>query len=251
MRQYIDSSEDSLFDVDNLISRLAAKLQLNDPDNGRNLADHDTSSNIVVVGNMKGNYAVIIESMAELKLMREHFDRALGYYLAIGSHSMADSLSSIEQTALQSVNSFCQTVAVTTGISQATSNSIKYSHVLALIELHQLSHILLKRNYFFSNEKDDLAVESPIVALIMIVGLSRAGRFLMDNCSPPEGTVTPISSEEKGSSSSNLPFDMLAKQLTSQPKLLYWFLFQVFLHKPDMYVKFPTTTVPPLAIIDL
>mmetsp|Transcript_13614 Transcript_13614/g.26044 ORF Transcript_13614/g.26044 Transcript_13614/m.26044 type:complete len:313 (+) Transcript_13614:1-939(+) len=39
--------------------------------------------------------------------------------------------------------------------------------------------------------------------------------------------------------------------MKSRPKLLYWFLFQVFIHKPDIYVKFPTTAVPPRPITDL
>ena len=241
MRQYVDSSEDSLFNVEKLISRLAARLQ---PDVTDGFADRE-SSNIFIGGNMESNHAVIIESMAELEMMRERFDRALGYYLTIGSLFMANLLPSIEASALLTVNSFCQHT------EQTRFDSIKYSHVLALVELHQLSHILLKRNFFYDNEVDDSTIQSPIVALIMIVGLSRAGRFLMDNCSPPQGTVTPATAVEKGGSSSSLPFDMVAKQLKSRPKLLYWYLFQVFLHKPDMYMKFPTTTVPPPAITDL
>ena len=252
IRQYIDSSKDSLFDVEHLITRLAARLQLGDNDSSGSIADYDRSSNIVL-GDMKDNYAVIIESMAELELMGERFDRALGYYLAIGSQCMSDSLSSLEETAVQSVNSFCQNSIISTVGQQTKFDNVKYSHVLSLIELHQLSHILLKRNFFFINEKDDSAAESPIVALIMLVGLSRAGRFLMDHCSPPEGSVTPIDSDGKGSSfsGSNLPIDLVAKQMKSRPKLLYWFLFQVFIHKPDIYVKFPTTAVPPSAITDL
>jgi hypothetical protein len=52
-------------------------------------------------------------------------------------------------------------------------------------------------------------------------------------------------------SGSNLPFDVVAEQLKSRPKLLYWFLFQVFVNKADIYVTFPTTAVPPASITDL
>jgi len=243
IRQYIDSSKDSLFDVENLITRLAARFQLGDDDNSPN----------ILLGKMKDNYAVIVESMAELELMRERFDRALGFYLILGSDFMVDSLSFTEGKAVQSVNSFRQNNVISTVGEQTEIENVKYSHVLSLIELHQLTHILLKRNFFFADRRDDSAAESPIVSLIMLVGLSRAGRFLMDHCSPPEGTVTPIDSDEKGSSfsGSSLPIDLVAKQMKSRPKLLYWFLFQVFIHKPDIYVKFPTTAVPPPPITDL
>jgi len=147
IRQYIDSSKDSLFDVGHLITRLTARLQLGDNANSGSLADYDRSSNIVL-GDMKDNHAVIIESMAELELMGERFDRALGYYLAIGSQCMIDSLSSLEETAVQSVNSFCQDSIISTVGQQTKFDNVKYSHVLSLIELHQLSHPLEEKFLF-------------------------------------------------------------------------------------------------------
>lgn len=257
IRQYIDSSKDSLFDIDHLIARLAARLQLSDRDDGGSVIDHHRSSD-VLLGNMKSESAILVESMAELELMRECYGRALGYYLAIGSHFMMYSLSSLEESAVQSVNFFYENRdSPQTYGEQDTMENDNYIHVLSLIELHQLYPILLKRNFFFTNEKDDMAAESPIISLIMLVGLSRAGRFLMDNCAPPEGTQK-IDLDESSYgehyasfSGSNLPIDLVAKQMKSRPKLLYWFLFQVFILKPDMYVKFPTTAVPPVAITDL
>ena len=67
---------------------------------------------------------------------------------------------------------------------------------------------------------------------------------------PPEG-ISVDSDEEAVLSGSNLPLDLVAEQLKTRPKLLYWFLFQVFINKADMYVNFPTTAVPPAAITDL
>ena len=252
IRQYIDSSKDSLFDVGHMIVRLSERLQPSDTDDKESLAINDMSSN-VVIGTTTDNSAVIVESMAELELMRERLDRALGYYLAIGSHFMLESLPLLEETAVRSVNSFNQSNATSTQQVKEMNNNSKYSHILSMIELHQLSHILLKRTFFFSSEKDDATAQSPIVALIMLVGLSRAGRFLMENCSPPEGVRSTGAGDddEFAFSGSNLPIDLVAKQLESRPKLLYWFLFQVFIHKPDMYVRFPTTAVPPAAITKL
>ena len=57
--------------------------------------------------------------------------------------------------------------------------------------------------------------------------------------------------EEAANDGSNLPLDCLANQLKPWPKLLYWLLFHIFANKADMYVSFPTTAVPPPAIIDL
>jgi len=249
IRQYIDSSKDSLFDVEHLISRLGTRLQPRDTeeDSNERLASDDISSN-VFLGTISDNSTVIVESMAELELMRERFDRALGYYLAIGSHFMTtESLPRLEEAAVQSVN-LSETSSSPMLAEGDKFDNTKYLHILSMIELHQLSHLLLKRNFFFVNETDDsMAEESPIVALIMLVGLPRVGRFLMDNCSPPEGTST----DDIEVSYGMMPLDLVARQLESRPKLLYWFLFQVFIHKADMYVRFPTTAVPPAAITKL
>ena len=245
IRQYIDSSKDSLFDVEHLIYRLGARLQSRYAEEDSLVVD-EISPN-VVLGSMSDSSTVIVESMAELELMRERFDRALGYYLAIGSHFMTtESLPRLEETAVQSVNN-SSTSSSPLMTQEDKLDTTKYLHLLSMIELHQLSHLLLKRNFFFVNETDDLAEESPIVALIMLVGLPRVGRFLMDNCSPPEGTST----DDIKVSYGMLPLDLVAKQLEARPKLLYWFLFQVFIHKADMYVRFPTTAVPPAAITKL
>lgn len=248
IRQYIDSSKDSLFDVEHLISRLGTRLQPSDAgeDSSESLDGDDISPN-VGLGSMSDNSTVIVESMAELELMRERFDRALGYYLAIGSHFMTtESLPRLEEAAVQCVN--LSDTSSSPMLEEDKLDTTKYLHILSMIELHQLSRLLLKRNFFFVNETDNSMIEeSPIVALIMLVGLPRVGRFLLDNCSPPEGTST----DDIGVSYGMLPLDLVAKQLESRPKLLYWFLFQVFIHKADMYVRFPTTAVPPAAITKL
>ncbi|KAL7498251.1 hypothetical protein ACHAWT_006183 [Skeletonema menzelii] len=236
-RQAIDASKDSLFDVDNLIEKFSSRLQLNDKSTDR---DH-LSSNIFVGRNSD---ITIIFANAELEMMREKFDRALGYYLSIGSSFMTESLPILEETAVLTVNHSQEKLAL------AEVTGTKYDHVLSLIEMHQLHYILLNRNYSLV---DKFIVEPPIVALIMLVGLSKAGSFLMDCLSPPD-TKSDADEEMENtntSNDSNLPLDAIAAQLASRPKLLYWFLFQVFTKRPDMYVKFPTTSVPPLNITNL
>ena len=260
IRQHIDSSHDSLFDADHLMTRLATRLQLSDTDKFESNVDYDKSLH-VLIGNIRDEPAIILEAKAELELMRERFVHALGYYLAIGSRFMNELLTLVEETAVWAVNSFVNesidysqrdnsqcSLLTHEGVSGVERN--KYCFVLSLIELHQLSHVLLKRNYFFTNDNNNASAESPVVALIALIGLSQVGTFLVDNCSPPEG-ISVDSDEEAVLSGSNLRLDLVAEQLKTRPKLLYWFLFQVFINKADMYVNFPTTAVPPAAITDL
>lgn len=241
-----DSTGDSLFDVEHLLGRLAQRLQLREHEN---MTDNCISSN-VLVGSMKVQCAVLVESLAELELMRERFDRALGYYLVLGSHFMDDAITNLEETAVRIVNSFDnESISSIKGQELHLENE-KYSFVLSLIELHQLASLLLKRNFFFDNEGSDSGAESPVVALLMLVGLTRAGRFLLENCSLPEDTQIDYD-EEPALRGSNLPLDCVVKQLKPRPKLLYWFLFQILVNKAEIFVDFPTTAVPPPAIIEL
>jgi hypothetical protein len=237
-RQAIDSSKDSLFDVDNLIAKFSTRLQLN----GKSISQDYQSSNIFV--GRKSDVTVIFAN-AELEMMRERFDRALGYFLSIGSSFMTESLPLLEETAVLTVNHSREKLA----LAEVTGS--KYDHVLSLIEMHRLQYILLSRNYSFV-DKSEGSTEPPIVALIMLVGLSKAGSFLIDCLSLPDTRLDADGVESTTESNdSNLPLDAIATQLASRPKLLYWFLFQVFTKRPDMYVKFPTTSVPPLTITNL
>ncbi len=237
-RQAIDSSKGSLFDVDNLIAKFCTRLQLN----GKS-TNHDYQSSNIFVGR-KSDITVIFAN-AELEMMRERFDRALGYYLSIGSSFKTESLPLLEETAVLTVNHSQEKLALAEVIGT------KYDHVLSLIEMHQLQYILLNRNYSFV-DKSKGSTEPPIVALIMLVGLSKAGSFLMDCLSLPDTKSDSDGVESTNASNdSNLPLDAIATQLASRPKLLYWFLFQVFTKRPDIYVKFPTTSVPPLTITNL
>ncbi|KAL7454387.1 hypothetical protein ACHAWC_006029 [Mediolabrus comicus] len=239
LRQAIDASKDSLFDVDTLIEKLSLRLQLN----GTAIEQDGLTSNVSL-----GRTADIttIFAIAELEMMRERFDRALGYYLSIGSSFMIESLSLVEETAVLSVNLSQEKVAL------AEVTDTKYDHVLSIILMHQLQHILLNRNYSFV-DKSEGSTEPPVVALIMLVGLSKAGNFLMDCLSPPNTIPGPGGEKETpiDRNDSNLPLDAIATQLASRPKLLYWFLFLVFTKRPDMYVKFSSTSVPPVTITNL
>ena len=180
IRQHIDSSHDSLFDADHLMTQLTTRLQLSDIDKFESNVDYDKSLH-VLIGNIRDEPAIILEAKAELELMRERFVQ--GYYLAIGSRFMNELLTLVEETAVWAVNSFVNesidysqrdnsqcSLLTHEGVSGVERN--KYCFFLSLIELHQLSHALLKRNYFFTNDNNNASAESPVVALIALIGLS-------------------------------------------------------------------------------
>jgi len=246
IRQSLDSSSDALFDIDHLAFRFSQRLHVPDT----NDYDNDHLAPAVKIGALDPHLSVVVEALAELELMRERFDQALGYYLALGCHFASDSFSSLEESAVSTVNS----VSLQPESSRHPEGSVigKYDHVLSLIEIHQLYPILLTRNYNFVDSASDVQIEPPIASLIRLVGLNKAGNFLMESISPPEDTYIDDQNKEKVIYvGANLPLDLVARQLKPRPKLLYWFLYQVFTRKPEIYVKFPTTAVPPNSITDL
>lgn len=237
LRQHVSTSDDSLFSVESMILKYTQTLVTE-------ITTVDFASSGVLVGNIDPKDGIILESLAELELMRERYDRALGYYLAIGSGFMEESLlPSIEAAAVKSVNSYHRNDNTT--LADESTGLIKFGHVLSLIELHQLHQFLLSQNYFFDDIKYDKEVCSPIISLIKLVGLDQAGAFLMESCSPPDDSTT------DRTVFASLPLDLVADQLKTKPKLLYWYLYLLFVQKPDMYVKFATTAVPPVIITDL
>ncbi|KAL3776985.1 hypothetical protein ACHAWO_006339 [Cyclotella atomus] len=238
LRQHISSSDDSLFGVEKMLLKFAAKLFVDTEKEH----DIDFASSNVEIGDLDEMHGVVLESLAELELMRERYDRALGYYLAIGAGFIGN-LSSIETAAVDLVNTYHRDKNTMMQHSGETSTVSKFGHMLSLIELHQLHHLLLQQNYSFTS---DLEACTPIVSLVKLFGLEKAGAFLMESCSPPDDVST-----DRTVQFASLPLDLVADQLQSRPKLLYWYLFLLFVQKPDMYVKFATTAVPPLVITDL
>ena len=61
----------------------------------------------------------------------------------------------------------------------------------------------------------------------------------------------PSSSNSANENRSDLPINHVAAQLSAYPKLLYWFLQRIFIEKPEIYVQFPNTAVPPSSVTDL
>ena len=57
--------------------------------------------------------------------------------------------------------------------------------------------------------------------------------------------------DERKNLHETLPINLVADQLRSNPKLFHWYLHQIFVRKPEMYVKFPSSAVPPRSVTEL
>jgi len=118
---------------------------------------------------------------------------------------------------------------------------------LTMIESYDLHRSLLKKRT--SGRSDTSKNLPPLVSLICLVGLEETGNFIIQHCTLPRSK--PSTSASTSENRSDLPITQVAAQLNPYPKLLYWFLQRIFYEKPDIYVQFPNTAVPPSAVTDL
>jgi len=178
--------------------------------------------------------AAILEIRAELYFMEGDFFRTLGMYLKLGAHNSIEPLSIIEKTAPKSI--LKEGYQHVDGASQD-----RFKHVLTLIQANDLQRSLLDIDSFKGGGIP------PLVAFICLVGLQDGGRFIIDHCVLPNSKAFSISH----ASAVSLPIDMVAEQFKANPKLLLWFLHTILCDKPEIYVKFPNTAVPPSAVTAL
>jgi hypothetical protein len=240
----VDDSSDSLFDVDGVLAKVSVHLPLL-------FADDE-----YVESETANNHAAL-EAMAELNMMKGRYEMALKCFLAIGCLHVTPDVSTVEETAILVVNGEFP-------IPKFTGNN-DYGFVLAMIEYQHLHQCLLDDNFIAASVNDKTQnISTPLVALIQLVGLENAGDFLVDHCVPPPDRKAPSSPAALQSRSSDmrgtnerqnrhetLPINLVANQLRSGPKLLHWYLHQIFVRKPEMYVNFPRTAVPPRSVTEL
>jgi len=268
-------TSDALFDMMAVSSHLSSRLSSSI--GKERSAVQDKSKKTAIEKKTNAN-ATVIEAMAEIKFMQGHYDEALKLFLAIGAQFIDIPLSSVEDEALRLVgsNALHEKAEMDEKKHQDViemSSPHRYKHVLAMVESHHMHRsilnedrielMLFKENDISFEESDNMegANCSPVIAFIRLVGLDLSGRFLVENCVPPpgiggallEGT---LKTDERSTSvhserGANLPLDMVANQLRSSPKLLHWYLHQIFVHKPEIYVRFSNTAVPPKEITDL
>ena len=86
-----------------------------------------------------------------------------------------------------------------------------------------------------------LIVADPLYALICLLGLDKSGEFLVENCTGASTYKSPI----------GMPIDAVASRLKPTPKILCWFLNLMLYRKPEHYISFSNTSIPPPSIVEL
>ena len=237
----LDDTMDSLFSVDVILSKVSASVPL--------LADSAMS----VESEIANNHAAL-EALAELYMMKGRHKMALRCFLAIGCLHISPDVQSVEDSAIDSVNG--------KEIRGKGPGNSQYGFVLSMIEFHHLHQCLLDDTFLASSVSDERKkLPTPLVALMQLVGLEDAGDFLVEHCVPPfisrpSLPLSPQSSsgtetDERQNGNETLPINLVADQLRPHPKLLHWYLHQIFTNKPEIYVKFPRTAVPPRLVTEL
>ena len=239
----VDDTLDSLFSVDEILNKVSAHVPL--------LADGAEFPEAEIANNHAA-----LEAMAELYTMKGRYKMALRCFLVIGSLHISPEVSDVEESAILSVNGAKHRGATTSG---------QYGFVLAMIEYQHLHQCLLDDRFLASSVSDERkSMPTPLVALMQLVGLHAASEFLVEHCIPPPVSRTPnfpvspqsrssieAKREEKQSGNESLPINLVADQLRPYPKLFHWYLHQIFVNKPEVYVKFPRTAVPPRSVTEL
>lgn len=238
-----DDTTDSLFSVDAILSRISAHVPL--------FGDESIEETDLL------NNRAALEALAELYMMKGRYKMALRCFLAVGCLHVSPDVLSVEDSAIRSVNNGG-------GRGNAATGG-QYGFVLAMIEYHHLHQCLLEDKFLASmkdGERNDPPI--PLVALIQLVGLKDASDFLVEHCVPPPVTkptlpLSPLSrsslsdivTEEKQNGNESLPINFVTDQLRPYPKLFHWYLHQILTRKPEMYVKFPRTAIPPRSVTEL
>lgn len=234
----VNDSSDSLFDVDSVLAQVSVHVPL--------LAASDQH-----IGAETANNHAALEAMAELNMMKGRYEMALKCFLAIGCLHVTPDVSTVEDTAI---------VAVNGGVVPKAARRNQYGFVLAMIEYRHLHQCLLDDNFLAASVNDRTQnISTPLIALIQLVGLDSASDFLVEHCVPPPDKKAPSSpafdmsstTDERKNRHETLPINLVADQLRANPKLFHWYLHQIFVHKPEMYVKFPSSAVPPRSVTEL
>ena len=254
------STFDSLFGIDNVKQYLEEQLidKVREEDEVPSAVDRDV---LRIDDPRRVIAATKLVALSELHFMKGQHEEALRLQLAVSANYSAQSLTELENEAIKIVNASNK---ATLPREAAPNQELKssYHHVLGHIEYHHLHWCLLETQFlssapaFYKSGKEMVANHSPILSLIRLVGLELSGRFLVDHCSLPHPTASTgrrqnQASQANANRSQTLPLDAVAEQLRPTPKILHWYLTQIFLHKPEVYVKFPNTAVPPKTVTDL
>jgi hypothetical protein len=247
----VDSPSDSLFQIKEMMAMVSSRAPILKSDN--RTGQNDASS---LTSRYPLNSKVSLLAMAELNVMMMKYDAALHCYLVIGSLFSPEPLADIEARAVEIVNH---------GEGKRDPEAYRqYGFVLAMVERHYLHGSLLDTKMLGKGNDENLS--PPLISLVRLLGLEVVGNFLLESSVPPPARLR-FDSTASGASSVNsadselsktprdgdetLPINYVAEQLRSSPSLLHWYLNLMFTRRPELYVDFPTNSVPPRAVTEL
>jgi len=248
----LDAEDDSLYDVDMVLSGFSSLVPM--------LLSPDERFGMEGIAPEKTNTHVALEALAELYIAKHMYERAFQCYLIIGSMHSEYVMSDVIKDAISDVNS------ISVGDTDKADNKLpvqhrQYMNLIALIEYRTLHRCLLEEEFIYPEqqmESSSTVLSPPLIAFIGLVGLDSAAEFLIEHCAPavpkptrsgaPGGTLF---YNQSSKSSTTLPINLVADGLRSKPQLLHWYLDLMFKRKPELYVKFTNTFVPPAEIREL
>jgi hypothetical protein len=178
----------------------------------------------------------ILETLSDLYFIEGDTRNALLSYLVVGSEYAIEILDEMSNTALQ------QVLKHDFRVFPDSKFHCRFSHVLTFIQSEELHKLLIDPDVIGRQEVP------PIMSLICLVGLQNAGSFIVNHCILPESKGY---STKVGNGAIWFPIDMVANQLNNYPKLLLWLLHNILINRPEIYVNFPNTAVPPTAVTKL
>ena len=212
-----------------------------------------------------------LETLAVLHLVATNYRRSLRCFLSIANEHTRDLLDEdIGKEALRIAldetghsneadlfgndhdkDNSTATMTTTATAASPSQNSLlvddRYGFVLGMIEHRHLHQCLLEEDLFAEFGRTD----PPLLSLIRLVGLEPVGDFLIEHCVQPVKQSVAPSSEGIDGTNNAMPLDAVAKQFEDNKSILFWYLELVFERKPEVYVTFPDTAVPPRVVTDL
>jgi hypothetical protein len=245
----ISSTSDSLFPLEEFTSMLSSRVPI---------LVGSQSKQYDALPPSQTNSEVALAALAEVHIMTSNYKMALKCYLIIGSLFSQEPLNKIEEKAVTLVNNG--------GSEDNKSETIRpYDFVIAMLEHHHLHGDLLESE-LLSSRDDTEELSPPLISLVRLLGLEIVGNFLVEHCVPPPRNIH-YSSNTSGASSvdstgsdisratregdETLPINYVAEQFRTSPSLLHWYLHLILKRKPEMYVQFPSTQVPPRGVTQL
>lgn len=214
----------SLFDIENVENQLHYHL--------RAVNSFSTHSSL------QDFLSLYFQAMSSLALMRNSYEDSIKWLLYMYSYDQTR-VASIEDESSRAIHD-----ADFYSIGKPLKYN-KFAYVADLIETHQLHRLLIDPSSFMKNITFidfPLVLSEPLHALICLLGLDRSGDFLTENC-------TGVSTHK--SSTIGMPIDEVADKLKPTPKILCWFLNLMLYRKPEYYIAFTNTSIPPSSIVEL